>query len=763
MRIVPETTINLYKDVTIDNGEQIVFTSRANQAAYFRSKLLRSNVNCTVVKEKSGAIKLDLPGSLVSQCNYLSFINPHFDNKIIYCKILDYNYINNECVEISYVIDPWQTWCFELEFEDCFISREHISEADYNTLESGSGYGDTIPELLTPENLAIGEEIEKYAQGIYSADYNNEVKDNPNTMNFGQSLFYERTPNPHVPSDFMDCIFVSTINFDEFDTEQMYRAAFWYEYVEDTGGEYPQPDPDEPGGSTVDGNEIPHEAARWDKSSFSSWLAYKIATDPDNYKIVSPSTRIKKLRGDIINHGEYALFTASSNGNVIRNWMYEFSGTAGSDSNVDSNVAPNTAMNMPYDIYCVEHGSGLAEEIIDAYTSMGAVSSIIAMYTLPKAILEDYFYNNGKTKLLPTSKARMNNGNMRTVESHKLLRFPYCYVTLEDCDGNQKELHYEKMALQNNGSEFIIRTFLDMNVQPCLVATPECSPFRLTDSSAINGISLKDSMIVDSIPQTPYVTDQYLAFVASSAQSLIGSNTSQFAKQVAGRSEQIKYIDPEMGVEGKIAGIPFKISDSQLATMQSGLESADDIMSGDYFKAAKGTSEILRSGLMNKKLGSEYEIAKRQFEGNLHRIGLAYGSLGGDNALASVELSATKPAFVANIYHAGSRGGILHYLKGLDPIDIYVHYHQPSDVILEKYDNYFKLFGYSSGRCGMPRVLNYMKGVNDNSKLPHWVTTNGKQTTYIQTSSMKVMHAMAPVAEAIKAMFDSGVRFIKGR
>ena len=130
MKIVPNSTIKLYANVDIDNGEQLVFSSVANQLAYFESCLAVSQVPCTVVR-KTGALRVEIAGNIISNCNYLSFTNPSFDDKIIYARIIDYDYINNECAEITYAIDYWQTWMFDVGYEPCFIEREHLSEADW--------------------------------------------------------------------------------------------------------------------------------------------------------------------------------------------------------------------------------------------------------------------------------------------------------------------------------------------------------------------------------------------------------------------------------------------------------------------------------------------------------------------------------------------------------------------------------------------------------------------------------------------------------
>ena len=731
MRIVPETTINLYKDVTIDNGEQIVFTSRSAQTAYFNSKLLRSNINCTVVKTKSGSLRLEVPGSVVAQCNYLSFINPHFDNKTIYCKILDYNYINNECVEISYAIDAWQTWCFDVTFDECFIEREHISENDYNKLENGTGYDTSVPEMMTPEPLAYGEGIEVLKGKIYNAEYSG--IDEETDQNYGHSLFFEQTPQRYV-----DILFMAPINWEEFDeaNPQMYENDIWHE---------------------------------WDVSNtsvaFDMWLKTQIETDPENYSYKKPSQLIKAFKSLLSGQSHYAIYDYTKHA-----WTY----------NLGSGVhtyAGNSNMAQPYDVYIIPHGLSYGtnkgtytDELIRIYTQMGAVSSILGMFSINYDLIDDYFNNQGvggKSHTVKTSKGRMNDGLMSTVESHKLLWHPYCYMTLEDSDGNQKELKYEELNYNSaSGEATTIKTFLDLNTQPCLVASP-MGKFTHCDSGGNRtSYNVKDSMVVDAFPQMPYATDQYLAFVAESAKSIIGTNyTAAGGRAMAQRQQEIELSNQQL--IGGIDEATFGVINSAASFANSLVTAGGQLRQGDIF----GALTSLGSGGYNTIAGTlqasanatrtqeTQNIQRRMQNADLSEMRGATGALAGEQNALTKSLAGTKPAYAANMYHAGSRGGLLHYLKGLDPIDIYVRYHQPTAAILEKYDNYFKMYGYKSGRCGMPRVINYMKGSGD---APHWVTVGSKQTTYIQTSSMKVTHVMQPVADAIKAMFDGGVRFIKG-
>lgn len=158
--VVPNSTITLYTNVPITNQQQIAFKTLAQQTSYFTSKILRSKVNCSYVR-RTGKLKIEDGMGLMLTCNYISFKNPSFENKTIYARVIDYAYINNATVEISYVIDWFQTFMFDVTYEDAIIDREHLSVADWTKVATDP-YDKSVYEMFTPEdNLPVSKEMEK--------------------------------------------------------------------------------------------------------------------------------------------------------------------------------------------------------------------------------------------------------------------------------------------------------------------------------------------------------------------------------------------------------------------------------------------------------------------------------------------------------------------------------------------------------------------------------------------------------------------------
>ena len=105
---------------------------------------------------------------------------------------------------------------------------------------------------------------------------------------------------------------------------------------------------------------------------------------------------------------------------------------------------------------------------------------------------------------------------------------------------------------------------------------------------------------------------------------------------------------------------------------------------------------------------------------------------------------------------------MLNYVSDIGFLDIMLIHVTLNDQIMAAYDQYFVNYGYNSGRCGIPRVLQYIDGESAQAAIPHWEQIGGKDATYVKTGDCKVVFAMKPVANAIKSMLDNGVRFLKG-
>jgi hypothetical protein len=150
--IAPNSTIQLFKDIRLspDSEDTFYFDNKSVQNTFFTQHVYATFNFNSYTRLKRNTIKI--AGVMVNlyNCNYMRFINTSFENKWFYAFVTKVDYVNNETVEIDYIIDEVQTWLFspDVSFEECYIDRQH----DRNDFYFGN---------LINENLNIGQEYQE--------------------------------------------------------------------------------------------------------------------------------------------------------------------------------------------------------------------------------------------------------------------------------------------------------------------------------------------------------------------------------------------------------------------------------------------------------------------------------------------------------------------------------------------------------------------------------------------------------------------------
>ena len=146
--VTPAGSITLVKEkLESDYKNTYNFSSLAAQTSYFdglASKILAGN-DYTYVK-KDNKIRVSNPIDTIINYNYLYYNNGGFTNKRYYCFITRMEYVNENCTDVYIQTDAFQTWYFDLQWNRCFVEREHVNN-------------DTIGNHTIPENLETGEYV----------------------------------------------------------------------------------------------------------------------------------------------------------------------------------------------------------------------------------------------------------------------------------------------------------------------------------------------------------------------------------------------------------------------------------------------------------------------------------------------------------------------------------------------------------------------------------------------------------------------------
>lgn len=694
MKITPDSTITLYSGVGIDNGEQLIFRNIGNQRTYFSSKYVTELTDCQVVK-KTGRIRIPISpngitGDVIATCNYFSFINPSFDNKTFYCRIVDYDYVNNEVCEISWVLDYWQTWMFDVNFDEMYIEREHLSQTDYNKLVTNP-YDTSVFEMRTAEPaLPIGEDLEKLSYTVGTNDSYDGI-----LLREAITTFAGKDPQPGT------LMYLAEIDFEDLDTSA-------------------------PAGSNPP----------------SSYFAAMLATIEDEdyafYKLTPAQYSYLIGQGysvdlEFVGSGWTSLNISPFDSNILEE-QYTILYMPYTDSEYDPDDPDSTYAVPP------------ASLLINKLTQWNCVSAIIGLYGVP-------------TNLMITAGLRGSSGNygafyaqihtakfdLSTVKHHKLLHYPFSYLRLISPNGDKCELRYESFKeVQQGSSSCKILINMDIYEKPTLIIAPDNYKMEgLTPESSLMSANVLSGLIFNQFPQMPYTVDAFLAQMASVASGIIGNNTTDY-----GYSLEQKQLDVYKEAAGAIGSTAAAIGDA--LTLNFG---------GAASNAVNATFGATQAQLSQQRLQNEANMSQD-----------AYALLNGEQEGNAVfeNFKNVRPAFAANRYVQSNGDGTINY-NVMNTLDIIVLGVRLNTAVLEQYDKWFSQYGYTSGRCGIPHVLNYIDNTsyNDGSGVVHWEETDpqavdNKAYTYVKTHDCKVLDVMLPVSQFVKQMFDGGIKLIKG-
>ena len=742
MKILPRSTITLYKDVDIGTELQLAFSTKRKQTDYFASKVKKSYVNCTVVKDKIGVVKVavkpigqagqgEITGADLAECNYMSFVNPDFDDKVIYCYLIDYEYDNNETAFIYYTIDYWQTWGFDVTFHNSFIDREHLSVDDWNKVEANP-YRPDVPQMVTQEPLPVPMGYEKPKYNIQWYGYSSGAS--------GATGL-----NDYTSIDKKDGFAMLTTLQSPGDV-----ADAWIDPTNSVKGDW----------------------------NYWSVMLIVAPTDWDSF-----GAGVKDRLDDIIS--TYNIFVSEAGENTLKlanhpTGQYTF-----------EELSTWSCKPRGCDIMLVHNSTGW-KELAEFFATYNAVSQIIAIYGIPNnfAVLgtfgqtkEVYRYmkdwNNWDTNVSAlrvagaTGMTGGDEGVQKDVTNKKLLTSPFSYLRILSPDGQIKEYQYENFynvagatgAASTPRVYFKIIATIDGDAPKVYLAPMRYKEAEDIPTGIIAGlntnagtgtggafedtmnVNLDEAICVDGFPQISFNTDGYLTFLGQEYASTRANLTKEAALDLDIERYNNSY------VRHFASGISDVIASTLGGTAKGG-------SGGGY--ASGGTAAV---GMIQDLMSLSYnrQVTENKAQKFRESDDWANGLLISTDDPDIERFNKVKPAYANSIYRGGT-GGVIKYLRGMKLFDFILIHVQLRPEILEYYDKWFDMYGYASGRCGIPHVVSFMHPETHptDADLPHWATVNGDPTTYIKTHDCRVEHAMMPVAQNIAQMFNKGVRFKKG-
>jgi len=411
-----------------------------------------------------------------SQCNMLSFINPDFDNRVFYAKIVDYEYGNNNMTLITYEIDYWQTFMFDISYHECIIEREHLSEQLYQEALTNPQH-DGIIELATEEDITVPEEAYTYTNDGYSS--------------WG-------APSRVLPSQNLESVFLlqvapfmDTVEKDaEGKTREERMRALdeeWNRFAAEkelsgnwgyyTGKIDPNSGLPEKtfGGHFADfmSGLIPLSdgVAEGMDAIDAAWIKRRNRV-LDSFKVSTTETKSEWL--EFLKMFPQIIPPQITKGGVQATYL----------------------LIQPFD------GGGQAkiQEAIDYLTLKGASSSIVGFYIVPRFMV----YGGGGGSITVQNPSRSRHPKLNSGK--------FSYIDVYAPDGTNKKYEYRKF-LNNGNFEFVVMS--NINGQPTL----SFAPVNYLQRNTNNAVTIENSLNFSNFASPAYLIDSYLTYLSSQMQA----------------------------------------------------------------------------------------------------------------------------------------------------------------------------------------------------------------------------------------------------
>lgn len=149
MNYTPQTEVHLLSNVPFNFSYNNVmdFDTLEEQTAYFINKSIMTFEDLTHQRVNNNTINLEVAYEDLYNVNYMMFQNDKIPGKWFYAFITNYDFVSPNVTRITYQVDVYQTWLFDMEWQTSYIEREHTQRFNQdgtpviNTIDENLAYG----------------------------------------------------------------------------------------------------------------------------------------------------------------------------------------------------------------------------------------------------------------------------------------------------------------------------------------------------------------------------------------------------------------------------------------------------------------------------------------------------------------------------------------------------------------------------------------------------------------------------------------------
>lgn len=710
--IEPNSHIKIYRGIESSGKRRPIFKTQAAQTAYFTRHLAYDYTPTTHVKYTTSRVRVGLSVAQLLGCNYLSFVNPAFGNKVYYANIVgDPIYINNDCTEIEYAVDYAQTDMFNVTLEPCYIDREHLSDEDY-TKSQANAFDPSIMEFWTSEPLPVDKDLEKdYSvsmdtRGAFMAARRKWSGTEDYDKIITLVAFAPVTPPSTAEADWFNAFLEAAA-----DVYSTFGFSFAYSTQSFTVGS-----------ATRDAGVV--------------WPSKKLA---DALGVPTPwaAETMPKFQSDfkrpyniVAFEDDTAIFGTEAFFDHLTLW-------GATDNIIAIHALP-------------------AYMVFEMFKPITESHSTVRVLTPPKTY-DSYTLHNTKLVRYPFSYIRAIAPNGETKE----FQFERCTDVTE---------------AEEPVTDFTYPMYFDLltdyNAQPIVSLIPLNYKIKTPGNSLIYTEDFKPNIFerldFQTIPQVPYTTDAFLAGLAAANADMLSSRTLQNQQQLLNAEYQVGYDANDVLISGYRHGA--QTATDIVAAGADTLGAAASLSTGNVAGATEGVNAVAQRMLNVAERQTQLDRAADNWRYNQAKVDLQKNMMADSANLALSQLEGnavyknfkdTKAAYVCDKYTPSSGTGTYFY-NDASVMDFIILVVALRTDILKKYDMWFNNYGYNSGRYGVPRVMAYMS--NAETGRPHFAPSGveGESVTYIKTSGASVKAPSKTSETFWETMLDNGIQWIKG-
>lgn len=703
MFIEPNSHIKIYRGVESSGKRRPIFKTRANQTAYFNSKLVYDYAPTTNVKYTMSKVRVSYSVAQLMGCNYISFINPNFGNKVYYANVIgDPVYVNNDCSELTYAIDYFQTDMFDVTLEPCYNLREQLTDEDY-TKSVSNPFDASIAEFWTSEPLPVSKDLEKN----YIID-----KDQTAECFYAAESIIGRDGNIN-----MTLVAVPHLNPPNAE-EETWLQQFVGKIVADES-QY--------GLVYINGDNLSNPQGGF---HFSAKILEDLFNDivPDYGSKINPT---------------YDMFICETKPVI---------------SSADNYIWGYDGLMQHLSLWSNTNGSVINSVI--AVHEM-PLYMIGAMFMSTEGVGESYsreFINvetpnvstrhNKKLARFPFSYIRVETPSGDTKE-FQFERFDLGSEYLEKAGTAQFDMN------------------MDYNCQPEFSLIPmwykNWGRYAGIQNYTYN---FSERIAFQAIPQMPYSTDAFLAGLAAANADILSNRTVEQRAAVMnawannemnfGQNTVTRMIaERRLGRDGSV---PYDMPTDMASVAGSGsvgggIGTVAGIMTGKTGLIQQDTAAMIaqNQNIQNRNMNN---FRQQMME---DASNLAFSTLESNSVVQNQLL--TKELYACDRYVPGSGTGVGYYNDHAF-LDFIVTRVSLRDSILALYDQWFSNYGYTSNRFGAPRIMAYL--TNSATGKPHFAPSGAHNVTYVQTQDAAVKAPSKTSEQFWEAMLNAGIQFIRG-